>query len=297
MKIALHDNDKTNFPNLALMKLSAFYKASGNEITWYVPIFSQFYDAIYSSKVFTFTQKDSLFGTVYKGGTGYKLFNELPQDIEHICPDYTLYPKFESALGFLTRGCPNKCKWCVVPKKEGNIRPNADIEEFLDGRKSAVLLDNNVLASEYGLAQIEKISKLKIKIDFNQGLDARLIDNSVAKLLSKVKWLKPVRLACDTKSQMDSIFKAVQLLRWNNVHPSTYFVYVLVRDVSDALERVKFLKGLQLDPFAQPYIDFENSTKPTKEQRNFARWVNHKAIFKTVDWKDYKSGTKNTICT
>ena len=111
MKIALNDNDRTNFPNLALMKLSAYHKAKGDDVEWYMPIMSQFYDKIYSSKVFTFTPEDSLLGNkVIKGGTGYNLFNNLPDEIEHTCPDYSLYLEFKSALGFLTRGCPNKCK-------------------------------------------------------------------------------------------------------------------------------------------------------------------------------------------
>ena len=116
--------------------------------------------------------------------------NTLPSEIDKLCPDYSIYPKFTAAYGFLTRGCPNKCSWCVVPSKEGNIQPYADIEDFLQGRKEAVLMDNNVLAHEHGLQQIEKMIKLGIKIDFNQGLDARIIakDKSIAELLSKVKW-------------------------------------------------------------------------------------------------------------
>ena len=290
MEIGLHDNDKTSFPNLALMKLSAYHKKKGDDVEWYIPIMSKIYDKVYSSKVFTYTPEYSLLGNnVVKGGTGYNLFKNLPEKIEHTCPDYSLYPDFTSALGFLTRGCPNKCSWCIVPQKEGNIKPNADIEEFLDNRKSAVLMDNNVLASEHGLNQIEKIINLKIKVDFNQGLDARLIDDSVAKLLSKVKWLHPIRMACDTQSQMDSIFKATQLLRWHNATPMTYFVYVLVKDIPDALERVKFLKGLNLDPFAQPYIDFTNKKKITWEQRKFASWVNMKPAFKKMTFEEFKT--------
>ena len=154
-----------------------------------------------------------------------------------------------------------------------------------------MLLDNNVLAHYHGLSQIELIITMGIKVDFNQGLDARIIaDNpDIAELLSRVKWASPLRMACDTKSQMDSIEKATALLRKYGATPKAYFVYVLVKDIDDALERVEFLRGLGLDPFAQPYIDFTGKNKATKEQKRFARWVNHKAIFKSVEYKNYKS--------
>jgi len=286
MKIALHDSDNTNFPNLALMKISAYHKAKGDSVTWYMDLTASKQDKIYSSKVFTFTTGQKLFGNVEYGGTGNNIKTKLPDEIEHICPDYSLYG-LDYSLGFLTRGCPNKCGWCIVPDKEGNIKPNADIDEFLRHDR-VVLMDNNVLASDHGISQIEKLIRLKVKVDFNQGLDARLIDDSIAKLLSKVKWLHPIRLACDTLAQMKHIEKAVRLLRWHNASPKKYFIYCIIKDIDEALERIKFLKGLYLDPFAQPYIDFRNNTVPTKEQKDLARWVNHKAVFNSVEWEDYR---------
>ena len=282
-EIGLHNADNKNFPNLALLKLSAWHKSKGDNVSEYMPIFSSLYTKVYSSKVFTYTLDDCFIDPshVIKGGTGYATNNELSDEIEHICPDYS---NLDYSIGFLTRGCPNKCSWCIVPKKEGDIQPHADIEEFLRHEK-AILLDNNVLASEHGIQQIEKIAKLRIKVDFNQGLDARLIDDSIAKRLSKVKWLKPIRLACDSKSQMPYVKKAIKLLRKYNTTPTNYFVYVLVKDIEDALERVMFLKDLKVDPFAQPFRD--KNTEPNKEQKRFARWVNRKEIFNTVTWEEY----------
>ena len=211
----------------------------------------------------------------------------LPGDVEHTCPDYGLY-RLDYSIGFLTRGCARKCKHCFVPRKEGAIRSHAEIGEFLRHR-SAVLLDNNVLASNHGIKQIEEIIKRGIRVDFNQGLDARLIDNSMARLLSRVKWLSPVRLSCDSASLIKHVHSAVELLRWHNTTPRNYFCYVLVDDVDDALERVRFLKGIGVDPFAQPYRD-EAGTPPTDKQRHFARWVNHKAVFKSTTWEEYSNG-------
>ena len=288
--IGLHHADKTQFPNLALMKLSAFHKERKDKVDFFLPIMKQFYDKIYSSKVFTWTKKDLYLPEIArKGGTGYKTFNVLPDKIEHICPDYSLY-SLNYSMGFLTRGCVRKCNWCIVPEKEGQLKPHADIQEFVKHR-DVVLLDNNILGCEHGIKQIEKIIQLGLRVDFNQGLDARLIDDSVAKLLSKVKWMSAVRLSCDTSSQISTIQKTVALLRWYNVAPRNYFIYILVKEIPDALERIKFLKGMNLEPFAQPYRDQEGN-KPTKEQRDFARWVNHKAIFKTVIWEDYQANKK-----
>jgi len=285
LKIALHDADGKRFPNLALMKLSAVAKADGSEVGWYDPMFFAG-DKLYSSSVFTFANKDSyLPSNAIKGGTGYGLSQTLSDETEHICPDYDLYG-IDYSLGFLTRGCPNKCSWCIVPEKEGDIRANADVDEFLRHDK-VVLMDNNVLAHRHGIEQIEKMARLGVKMDFNQGLDARLIDDGIAKLLGKCKWLSPVRLACDSKSQMDSIQKAVGLLRWHNVTPRCYFCYVLVKDVDDALERVKFLKMLNVDPFAQPFRD-KRGTNPTRQQKDFSRWVNQKAVYKSTTWDEYR---------
>ena len=209
----------------------------------------------------------------------------LPDEVEHICPDYSLY-NCDKSYGFLTRGCIRNCPWCFVPKKEGEIRANADITEFVR-HDHVVFMDNNVLAHPHGIEQIEKIAKMGLSVDFNQGLDARLIDNSMAKLLSKIRWSPSVRLACDSVAMIEPIRKAVELLRWHNVTPSRYFCYVLVKDIDDAIERIKFLKGMYIDPFCQPYRD-QDGTEPTKVQCDFARWVNHKAIFKTTTWADYK---------
>lgn len=288
-KIGLIDVDGHNFPNLALMKISAFHKSIGDSVEW---VNINNYDRTYMSKVFTFSPDYqngfSNYGEIVKGGTGYNM-NVLPSEIDSISPDYTIYPKFKEAYGFLTRGCPNKCDWCIVPSKEGNIKPYADIEEFLQGRKQAILMDNNVLAHEHGLKQIEKIIKLGVKIDFNQGLDARIIakNKDIAELLSKVKWIRYLRMACDTKSQIPFIEKALENLNTFGFKNYRVFVYVLIKDIDDALDRINFLKQKGCSPFAQPFRNFENNTID-KEAKKLARYVNHKAVFNSVEFNNYK---------
>jgi hypothetical protein len=286
MRVALHDGDETKYPNLALMKLSAWHLGRGDTVSWYNPLKVGTYDKVYSSKVFTWsTQNAYLQEETERGGIGYGCHDWLPDNVEHHCPDYRLYG-IDHSLGFLTRGCPGKCGWCFVPEKEGEIRPHADVEEFACHR-DVVLMDNNVLAHPYGVEQIEKMTRMGLRVDFNQGLDARLIDDGIARRLAALKWLAPLRLACDSFGQMDAVGKAVELLRWHNCTPRRYFCYVLVGDVGDAVERVRYLKGIDVDPFAQPYRD-KAGTAATKEQRDFARWVNHKAEFKSRTWGEYQ---------
>lgn len=212
MKIGLIDVDgHSGFPNLALMKISMYHKLKGDDVSWYVPMFGGRYDLVYMSKVFTHTQ-DYLYPIdskeVIKGGTGYDIHKDLPNEIDLLQPDYSIYPQIErnTAYGFLTRGCPNKCRWCIVPKKEGIIRPYMDVDDIaINGRTNLILMDNNVLASEYGISQIQKIIERGYKIDFNQGLDARLITPAIAEMLAKVKWSKYIRFGCDTPKQVKEL--------------------------------------------------------------------------------------------
>lgn len=274
-------------PNYALMKVSAYHKAKGDTVEWYSDMWSSTFDKVYVSKIFTYTAPISMLsGNYAMGGSGYSLNKVLPQEIEDLEPDYSIYPEMDYALGFLTRGCIRKCDYCVVPEKEGYIKPYRDIKEVLQGRKTAVLFDNNVLACEYGIKQIEKIGKMNIKVDFNQGLDCRLIDDSMARLLSKVNWLKPLRMSCDSLSMIQPLIKATKLLRWYNCKPFVYSVYVLIDDLETAIEITKVVKGLNLDPFGQPYRD-KKGTEPPKENKDLARWTDHKAIFKSVWWENY----------
>ena len=285
MRVGLIDID-SKIPNLALLKLSAWHKARGDEVELTTPVFAPIYDKAYASQVFTWTQTPCLPENVETGGTGIDLKTTLPDEVEKMCPDYSLC-NMDYSMGFLTRGCIRKCSFCFVPEKEGAIRPAADIEDFLR-HKTAVLLDNNVLACDHGIEQIEKIAWLGIKVDFNQGLDARLIDDGIARRLAAVKWLKPIRLACDSAKMKSVIEKAVNLLRKHGATPKNYFCYMLVEnDVDEAYDRAMFLDGLNIRPFAMPYRSPDGKQAP-KQSRVFARWVNMVSSFKSVDWYEYK---------
>lgn len=292
MDIAIHDHEDKKYPNLALMKLSAYHKAKGDNVEWFDK--SKLYHLVYSSKVFTWTPvcKDLPMGTV-TGGTGFHggMTVKLRDEIEMICPDYSIY-NCDRSYGFLTRGCIRQCKDCFVPEKEGAIKAHADIEDFARHDK-VVLMDNNVLASDHGIKQIEKIIKLGLKVDFNQGLDARLIDNAMAKLLSQVKWHPEIRLACDSLAMIDPVRKAVDLLRWHNTSPPRYFCYVLSKDYESTKERVRALKGMYVDPFVQTLRNKENTFVPSQRCMDLKRFVNNRRIYRSCAFEDYKkSGGK-----
>lgn len=292
MTIGLHDADRTGFPNFALMKIAAWHKSIGDSVEWFNPLFS--YAGVYSSKVFTFTPDCTyLPADTIKGGTGYGMFDTLPEEIENQGPDYSMYPQIDHAIGFLPRGCIRKCPWCCVPQKEGAIKAYRRWEEVKRPEsRNMVLIDNNVLACEWGIEQIERMAGNDVRVDSNQGLDARLITREIASKLAALKWYKPLRMSCDTSQMLPVIEQATAYLCEAGRKPSRYFVYMLVStDVREAEARAMQLNALGIEPFAQPFRDFENLIEPNAEQRAFARWVNHKAVFHTTKWPDYSHGT------
>ncbi len=289
MKIALVDVDgHSGFPNLALMRLSAWHKAQGDDVEWWGGF--THYDRAYLSKVFTFTPDfDTVIDAdeIITGGTGYKDYSSLPSEVEATSPDYSIYPHYQRAIGFLTRGCVRDCPWCIVPRKEGYIHPAATWGEIKrpDSRE-IVFLDNNVLASAHGLEQIEQMGHEKVWVDFNQGLDARLITPKIAELLAGLRWIRFVRMSCDTSAMLPVMEQAVAYLREAGVARSRLWAYVLVQDVADAHQRVLALEKMGVLPFAQPYRDFDSGAPPY-EQRAFARWVNIRSVHNSCTWENY----------
>ena len=242
MKIGLIDVDShatkrkwgaTIYPNLALCKLAAWHKAQGDEVVWYEPLFTGHCDKVYISKIFNFTP-DYLehidADEVIKGGTGYDLKSHLPQDVDDTQPDFSIYPHVpeDTSYGFLTRGCPNKCVWCVVPRKEGAIRPYWDIERVANGRKKVVLMDNNILAAgDYAHEQLQKIASLGLRIDFNQALDARLVTDDFARELAACRWIDRIRFGCDTDAQIKECEHAMDLITGYG-YRGEYFLYTMI---------------------------------------------------------------------
>ena len=283
----------SNYPNLALMKISSYHKARGDNVEWYNPLCS--YDKVYIAKVFSFTPDYGYYinaDQVEKGGTGYDIKKVLLPEIDRMIPDYDLYNVDKNlAYGFLTRGCPNHCKWCVVPKKEGNIATYMDIEEIaVNGRKNIILMDNNILASDYGLQQIEKIISMGVRVDFNQGLDARLVTDDIARLLARVKWIKLIRFGCDTPGQIAECERATALIDKYGYKGEYFFYCILLKDFKEAFERVNHWKkkGGRFLPHCQPYRDLNNPRQIIPQwQKDLAGWADKKWIFRSCEFKDF----------
>ena len=151
MRVGLIDVDSHNFPNLALMKISAYHKGRGDHVEWWNGL--QHYDLVYKSRIFddTYTHEVDYWinaDKVIKGGTGYDLQNKLPYEIEHQYPDYQLYGITDKAYGFTTRGCFRNCPFCIVTDKEGLTHWVADVDEFWSGQREIILMDSNITASK-----------------------------------------------------------------------------------------------------------------------------------------------------
>jgi len=302
MKIGLIDVDGHNFPNLALMRISQYHKSKGDFVEWYNTF--NFYDVVYISKVFTFTQDYPYFinnaKKIIKGGTGYDITKKLPIEMDEKISDYKIYPNYSRAYGFTTRGCIRNCKECFVPEKEGKIKPYMDIEEIVQDRKEVVLMDNNILSSNHGIKQIEKALKLNLKLDFNQGLDARLIDNYILKLIDKLKYIKSVRLACDSDNMLDVV---INVINRSSLKNGSFSVYILLgsddtykkeenmkKEFISAYNRGMKIREIGANINPQPYRDKYNNRIVPQWEKDFAKWGNTHQL-KNVDFKEYQVRT------
>ena len=297
----------TIYPNLALCKIARYHRAQGDEVEWAIPFYH--YDVIYMSKIFNFTPDDLTVydaDTIIKGGTGYDISSQLPKEIDRLQPDYSIYPNIPSdtAYGLLTRGCPNKCRWCVVPKKEGAIRPYMDVDEIaIEGRRKLVLMDNNILAAgDYCIQQLQKIIERGYRVDFNQALDARLVTDEIAQLLAKVRWLdnNRIRFGCDTHGQIEECERAMNMINRYGF-TGQYFLYtMLTSDFKECYDHITYWwrrtqetrdshQGRYVYPYAQPYRDPDNPHHIIPQwQKDMAGWVNKKSHFVACSFEEFE---------
>lgn len=309
-RIGLIDVDGHNYPNLPLMKISAWHKAQGDHVEWYDPMFSGHMDKVYMSKVFSFTPDFEYFidaDEVVKGGTGYcislvngkEVFDkskniELPHEIEHFYPDYSLYGITDTAYGFLTRGCPRGCHFCHVEAKEGRrSRKVADLNEFWDGQKNIVLCDPNLLACRQSKDLLQQLIDSKAWVDINQGLDIRLMTEEKAQMIKQIK-TKNLHFAWDRYDDKKIILRKFKMFkRITGIDYRKLGVYVLCNfdtTIDQDLDRVYALSGLGFSPYVMLYN--KESIPKGHELRKLQRWVNNRIIFaKCKTFDEYLKGS------
>ncbi len=278
MKIGLIDVDSHNFPSLPIMKLSSYHKAQGDNVEFWNGLIH--YDRVYLSKVFDFTpdiQHAILADEIIRGGTAFGLDNKLDNVVEHCYPDYALYGITDTAYGFLTRGCPRQCPFCIVSKKEGKQSVKvADLSEFWRGQKNIVLLDPNLLACKDADSLLEQLAATKSYVDFTQGLDIRLLDKSRAELIKKTK-VKMLHFAWDNpKVDLKNAF--IKAKEWLPYSHRKMGVYVLVNywsTLEEDLYRIYTLRDLGYSPYVMIYDKFN----APKKIRQLANWVNSPRVF------------------
>lgn len=290
MRIGLIDVDRTSFPNLALMKISAYHKRRGDEVEWWNGLLT--YDRVYKAKVFDDTYSQDIewcinADEIITGGTGYDFENRLPDEIEHIRPDYSLYDISDTAYGFLTRGCPRGCPFCIVKSKEGGRSHQvAELGEFYNGESKIILLDPNITASQECEKLFDDLIKTKALIEFNQGIDVRLLTDKGIDQLNKMR-LKMLHFAWDNY-EFKTYEKLKQIRQSLEYDSRSLRVYVLTNfgtTFDQDLERVIKLRELDYDPYVMIY-DKPHAPKKVKQLQ---RWVNNKRIWRTIgDFNEYR---------
>jgi len=315
-RIGLIDVDGHNFPNLPLMKLSAWHKLQGDNVEWYEQMKHGFpfepLDRVYMSKVFSFTPDYEYFvnaDKVIKGGSGYCISTAdgkevydrlkdigLPHEIETIYPDYEIYferiPEVKNtAYGFLTRGCPRGCKFCHVGCKEGKKSYKvADLNTFWRGQKNIVLLDPNITACKDWKELFQQLIDSKAWVDFSQGLDIRMMDAEKTEMIMRMK-IKQVHFAWDRYTDKDIILPKFREFKeatgWDKRKLSVYILTNFDTTIEQDLERIYTLREMGYWPYVMVY-DKEH-TKTGDIVRKMQRWVNMRAVFGKVErFEDYQ---------
>jgi hypothetical protein len=309
-KIGLIDVDGHNFPNIPLMTISAWHKSQGHHVEWYDPMFSGHMDKVYVSKVFSFSPDFEFFidaDEVVRGGSGYciGLVNgkevydkskdiDLPPEIEHIYPDYSIYGITDTAYGFLSRGCPRGCHFCHVEAKEGRAsRKVADLSEFWNGQKNIVLCDPNILACREWKDLLQQLINSKAWVDINQGLDIRLMTEEKAEMLKQIK-MKQLHFAWDRYQDKDIILPKFQMFKEiTGINERNLIVYVLCNfdtTIDQDLERIYTLREMGYWAYVMLY-DKEHIPRG-HILKKLARWVNNRFIFaKCETFEDYLNGS------
>ena len=281
MKIMLINIDEQT-PNLALEKIAIHHK--DDDVIWDMPMMASICDKIYVSCIFSWNKHlcQEWEGRAEIGGSGYDVEKTLPPEIE------SLNPKLN--WGFTTRGCIRKCGFCIVPKKEGKIRAVADLYDVWDGKaKDVILLDNNILAlPEHFELICSQARQHKVRLDFNQGLDHRLLTPEICKTMKSIRHVE-YRLAFDHPSYANNVQKAITLLEDAGIKRCSWYVIVgYDTTFEEDLFRLNFLRDRNQNVYVQRF----NKCK-TPKYIPLARWGNQRHIFRGMTWEQFMDRPEN----
>ena len=308
-KVCLVDVD-SSIPNLALMKVSSYYKKHQFNVdliklnyTCYeqnkrekVILDGSKYDKVYVSTIFTINkglvEVDNC-SNVYFGGTGHDGFEpdrNLPKEIEHVFPDYKLYPDNKYSIGYLTRGCIRNCAFCFIPKKEGFLKLHSQLKEFYNPELPKImLLDNNFLASPKCIELLKELKATNKKVTFKQGLDFRLLTKEKAELLSTLNYDGEFIFAFDRYKDRQIIEKNLKEVWLPLVKPWHTKFFVLVgfdSSLKEDLERVHLLKKYKCLAYVMRHTDcYSSPNKPF--YTDLASWCNQPPLFKNMTFKEF----------
>lgn len=293
MRIGLIDLETKIF-NSALMQISQYHKSCGDSVEWWQPLTNRLFDRVYCSSIFDFTDKSEVPEHAICGGTGFEVASRLPAEIESSDLDYSIYPECRTSYLWFSRGCVRNCPWCVVGEKEGPMRPVA-AKNLNPNGKYITICDNNFFASPAWRKAINFLIRCRQPTDF-QGIDARVITDDQCYELTRLRHYKRIKFAWDNAAECGHevstepltderrILDGIKILT-KYIKPWQLMCYVLIGFNSTEeqdLHRIEMLRGLKIDPFVMPF------DKSDQYQRTLARWVNRKAIFKKVEWAEYK---------
>jgi len=294
MRVAIAQVDG-KWPNLALAKIAGFYRRIGHGVEQFMPLAD--YDIVFASKVFADTPDDAYIGTaqtVQRGGSGYDIAHQLPSWIERGVPDWSLWPHWHKDMGFTTRGCIRHCPFCIVPAKEGELRVVAEFGDVWTGRSELVLLDANLTAApiDHFRKLCDGATRARIRLNFSQGLDARLLTDEHAAILRRTKTTKAIHMAFDHMRDEQAVRRAVRVMHKAGWPASRIMFYVLIgydSDHAQNMERVEIVKSLGADPFVMPF------DRHDPYQRRFARWVNNMTAFNSMTWDEWCRTFKSKV--
>lgn len=315
MRIGLIDVD-SKIPNLALMKISSYYKGLGEQVEFVQP--GKQYEKVFASAIFT-RSKDKCEELIQKygdeidiGGTGWDINKVLPEEIEYSKPDYDLYSAEEIAsrmrgimtkqrklqkateivnagMGFTSRGCVRECGFCFVPKKEGKFHNVAEIKDIINPKSNIIILhDNNITADPRCIDKLHEIRDRKLIVDINQGCDIRLMNDDIAQAMGQVKHLRSLHYAWDLMGFEKQVMEGIKTLS-KYIKPYRHMCFVLVgfnTNFEEDMYRFRKLRELGVDPFIMVY-----NQKKDLRLKHFARWVNSR-IYKSCTWEEYEPWIK-----